>query len=58
MIDAAAVILAGGRGKRAGGAKVFLTVEGRCLILVVLERVLSLFSQVIISCRREDSEWV
>ncbi len=56
MIDAAAVILAGGRGKRAGGAKVFLTVEGRCLILEVLERVLSLFSQVIISCRREDNE--
>lgn len=55
VIDVAAVILAGGRGKRAGGAKVFLTVGGRCLILEVLERALSLFSQVIISCRKEDS---
>lgn len=54
IIDVAAIILAGGSGKRAGGAKIFLSIEGRCLILEVLERALNLFSQVIIACRRED----
>ncbi len=56
LIDAAAVVLAGGRGKRAGGAKVFLSVEGRYLIEQVLRRTLSIFIDVIISCREEDSK--
>lgn len=56
MIDVAAVILAGGRGKRAGGAKIFLSIEGRYLILEVLERALNLFSQAVIACRMEDVE--
>ena len=51
LIDAAAVVLAGGRGKRAGGAKVFLSVEGRCLILEVLGRALSIFRECIFFCR-------
>ncbi|HCP07699.1 MAG: putative molybdenum cofactor guanylyltransferase [Synergistales bacterium 58_81] len=58
LIDAAAVVLAGGRGKRAGGAKVFLSVEGRCLILEVLGRALSIFREGILSCRSEDEDLV
>ncbi|MDO9508763.1 MAG: molybdenum cofactor guanylyltransferase [Thermovirgaceae bacterium] len=55
MIDAAALVLAGGRGKRAGGSKIFLSIDGSFLLESVLGRMMPLFRQVLVSCKEEDS---
>ncbi len=55
FIYAAAVVLSGGRGTRAGGAKAFLSVDGCYLIEQVLKKCLALFPDVMVSCRREDA---
>lgn len=53
--DAAALVLAGGRGKRVGGTKLFLSLEGSPMIEKVLSLAMLLFPQVILSCRGEDT---
>lgn len=54
LIDAAALVLAGGRGKRAGGGKLFLSLDGKFLMERVLSRLPAVFPQVILSCREDD----
>jgi molybdopterin-guanine dinucleotide biosynthesis protein A len=55
LYDAAALVLAGGRGKRAGGTKLFLSLDGTPIIEKVLSLARILFPQVILSCRGEDA---
>jgi len=45
-----AVILAGGKSKRMGFDKQYLKIEGRYLILSLIEQMLPYFDQVIVSC--------
>lgn len=54
LLDAAALVLAGGLGRRAGGGKLFMSFEGEYLAERVLARLPGIFSQVLVSCRKED----
>lgn len=55
FLDAAALVLAGGRGRRAGGNKLFLSFDGHYLVEGVLANLPALFRQVLVSCRDEDA---
>jgi molybdenum cofactor guanylyltransferase len=50
-----AVILAGGKSRRMGFNKALMNIEGRPLIRVLIERLLPLTSQILISSNDEDS---
>lgn len=54
-LDAAALVLAGGLGRRAGGSKLFLSFEGDYLAERVLARLPGIFSQVMVSCRKDEA---
>ncbi len=55
FLNAAALILAGGQGRRAGGSKLFMAFDGVYLVERLLEKMPALFSQVILSCRAEEA---
>lgn len=55
-MDAAALVLAGGFGRRAGGGKLFLSFEGDYLIKRVLAKLPPIFRQILVSCKEEDAD--
>lgn len=54
LLDAAALVLAGGRGRRVGGSKLFLSCDDHYLVEGVLAKLPAIFRQVLVSCRDED----
>jgi len=54
-LDAAALVLAGGLGRRAGGRKLFMSFDGHYLVESVFAKLPAIFRQVLVSCREEDA---
>lgn len=55
-LEASAVVLGGGRGRRMGGNKLFLAVDGVLLLERVLRRLVPLFPEIVLAVGPEDEE--
>jgi len=52
------ILLLGGKGKRFGGKKQFLTFEGKFLFELLLRRIEDLFTEIVLVAPEEDLNWL
>jgi molybdopterin-guanine dinucleotide biosynthesis protein A len=58
ILPVSAVILAGGRGERIGGNKLFLTIDGIFIIESIIEKMSQIFNEILICVGKGESETV